>query len=116
MEPQKVSTLPLNAPKLGLGQTFIQGKIAYIRVHKAESGKIYVSILKIAAPDAYSHPSTVEVSSREKLGEINDEWRGVCTVVGYPRSYEQKKTDPETGEIEIKTIRTATISLRAVED
>jgi len=116
-EPQtaNVTALPATAPKLGLGQCFLQGKISYTRVHKGESGKIHLTILKIAAPDAYSHPSTVEVSSHEKLGEVNDEWKGVCSVVGYPRSYDQKKTDPETGEIEVKTVRTATISLRVAE-
>lgn len=109
---QPVTTLPTNMPRLGMAQTFIKGRIAYARAVKTDNGRLYLSILKIPAVDQYSHPSTVEVSSTNKLGEVNEDWQGVCQVTGYPRTYDSKP-DPETGEV--KTVRTATISLRVVE-
>lgn len=112
-EPQaNVTQLPASAPKLGLAQCFIQGRIAYARKQKTEQGHIHLTLLKVPAVDQYSHPSTIEVSSREKLGDVNDDWKGVCNITGYPRTFDTKP-DPETGEV--KTIRTATINLRAVE-
>lgn len=110
--PATVTPLPANAPKIGLAQTYLKGKIAHSRSTKTENGRMYLTILKTAAADEYSHPSTVELSSSEKLGEVDDTWFGVCAVVGYPRVY-NSKPDQETGEI--KSIRTATISLRVVE-
>lgn len=110
--PATVTSLPANAPKIGLAQTFLKGKIVHSRSMKTETGRIFLTILKIAAADEYSHPSTVEVSSANKLGEVDDSWSGVCSVTGYPRAY-NGKPDQETGEI--KSIRTATISLRVVE-
>jgi hypothetical protein len=109
-EPQAASLPP--SAKLGLGQCFLSGKIAYSRSQKTEHGRIHLTILKLAAADEFSHPSTVEVSSENKLGEVDETWKGVCAVTGYPRSF-NGKPDPETGEI--KTIRTATINLRVVE-
>lgn len=109
---QAVTTLPTKLPSLGVAQCFINGKIAYSRSQKTEHGRIHLTIMKLAAVDEFSHPSTIEISSENKLGEVDDTWKGVCNVTGYPRSF-NAKPDPETGEI--KTIRTATISLRAVE-
>ncbi|MBI5658375.1 MAG: hypothetical protein HZC43_02235 [Nitrosomonadales bacterium] len=104
---------PMNkAPTLGVAQVYLQGRIAYARTSKTENGRLFLTILKIPAVDQYSHPATVEVSSTTKLGEINDDWKGVCQVGGYPRTYDGKP-DPETGEV--RTIRTATINLRVVE-
>lgn len=108
-----VAQLPTNLPKLGMAQTYLQGRIAYARTTKTENGRLFLTILKIPAADQYSHPATVEVSSDHKLGEVNDDWKGVCQVTGYPRTYDSKP-DPETGEV--KTVRTATISLRMVQE
>lgn len=109
----QVQQLPTNAPKLGLAQVFLKGRISYTRTAKTDQGRLHIAILKIPAVDQYSHPATVEISSATKLGEINDDWQGVCQVTGYPRTFDAKP-DPETGEV--KTVRTATISLRVVED
>lgn len=110
---QNVAPLPTTASKLGVAQVFLRGRISYARTTKTDNGRLFLTILKIPALDQYSHPATVEVSSTQKLGEVNDDWQGVCQVTGYPRTYDGKP-DPETGEI--KTVRTATISLRVVED
>lgn len=111
--PATVTPLDSKMPKVGIAQTYIKGRISYARVLKSEHSRIFLTILKIPAVDQYSHPSTVEVSSSNKLGEVNDDWQGVCNVTGYPRTYDSKP-DPETGEF--KTVRTATISLRVAED
>ena len=95
-----------------MGQVYLKGRISYARNVKTQDGRLFLTILKIPAVDQFSHPGTVEVSSNEKLGEVNDDWSGICSVTGYPRTYDSKP-DPETGEI--KTIRTATISLRVVQ-
>ncbi|MES1983227.1 MAG: hypothetical protein V4443_12240 [Pseudomonadota bacterium] len=107
-----VTPMPAKSHTLALAQTYLQGRIVYIRTKKTDNGRLFLTILKIPAVDQFSHPATVEVSSNEKLGEINDDWKGVCQITGYPRTYDGKP-DPETGEI--RTMRTATISLRVVE-
>lgn len=112
MAEANVATLPSNAPKIGVGQCYLQGRIAYARTQKTEQGKIFLTLLKVPAVDQYSHPSTVEVSSQSKLGDVNEDWKGLCNITGYPRTFDSKP-DAETGEI--KTIRTATINLRVVE-
>lgn len=112
MADNQAAVLPANAPKIGIGQTYIQGRIAYARTQKTEAGRIHLTLLKVPAVDQYSHPSTVEISSQNKLGDVNDDWKGLCNITGYPRTFDGKP-DPETGEV--KTIRTATINLRVVE-
>lgn len=101
-----------SVPKLAVCQTFLRGRISYSRTVKTEKGRLHLTILKIPAPDQYSHPSIVEIGSENRLGEINDDWSGICQVSGFPRTFDSKP-DPETGEV--KVVRTANINLRVVE-
>jgi hypothetical protein len=90
------------------GQVLIAGKIHLVR----KSGSKFVHLIVMPATDAYSSPSTVEISASSKLGDKEEDCKVLCRVTGYRRSY--KTTDQETGEQ--KTVFTADNRLFAVED
>jgi hypothetical protein len=72
---------------------------------------VHITILKLPAADEYSAPETVELVSRQKLGERGDEVRCKVQIGGYGRSYQA--TDPETGEK--TTVQTADNTLTVIE-
>ena len=75
-------------------EVFIQGKIVSSRRHEAKQYTIVVC----PAKDAYSHPSTLEIRSSTKLGEVDEEVKLTVRVGGYlGRRYEYK--DKNTGEV-----------------
>lgn len=101
----------MNAPaelpaKITLGQTLIQGRCLAVRKAK----DVFYHLVAMPAADPYSHPSTVEVSSSERLAEKDGDFRSLCRVTGYPRQF--KQTDRDTGEEKI--VRTADVKLQAV--
>ena len=98
---------------LPLMQARVKGKIANRRRQQSNSGNFWMTVIKTAAKDSYSHPSTIEVHSDKQLGDIGDEWEGVVELTGYPRTY-NSKPDPETGEI--KKIQTADNHFRVIEE
>jgi hypothetical protein len=106
-------TTPAKAlPKLIQGQAFISGRIAFRRRMKTTDGSYWMTVLKTPAPDSFSHPGTIEVMSDQSIGNTGDDWSGIVTLTGYPRSYDGKP-DPQTGEIQ--RIHTADNRLRVVE-
>jgi hypothetical protein len=60
------------------------------------AGPLHLTIVKLPAPDEYTSPGTVELRSRQALGDVGSEVDVKVRLGGYPRSY--KITDPETGE------------------
>ncbi len=107
---EKVSPI---LPKLLPAQSFLSGLIAARRRVNSQNGALWLTVVKLPASDEFSHPATVEVRSHNPLGEINDKWSGVVSVTGYPRSY-NTKPDPETGEI--KSVKSAQVSLDVIEE
>lgn len=91
----------------------VVGRISNRRKQSTQSGVMWLTVIKAPARDAYSHPSTIEVTSTRVLGEVGEDWDGVVELTGYPRTY-NAKPDPETGEI--KKIQTADNHLRVVEE
>ena len=65
--------------------------------HVAKFQDSITTLIKTPAPDAYSHPSTIAVRSKSRLGAIGDEISVVCRVAGVPRTF--NRTDKETGEV-----------------
>ncbi len=92
--------------------TFVNGRISSRRRLRGQEGPYFLTVLKTPARDQFSHPGTVELFSHEPLGDAGDDWKGVCEITGYPRSY-NSKPDPETGEI--SRINTAEVRLRVLE-
>jgi hypothetical protein len=70
-----------------------------------------MTVIVTPAPDAYSHPSTVEVKSQQQLGAKGDDVRVACMLKGYMRRFEF--TDKRTGEV--KQGERADHTLEAVE-
>lgn len=99
-------------PAVQMGQVYLEGRIAFRRRMRGQEGPYFLSVLKIPAQDQFSHPGTVEVLSHDSLGQPGDDWKGICEVTGYPRSYDSKP-DKESGEV--TRIHTAEVRLRVLE-
>lgn len=91
-----VAQLPAGR-KLSTNQGHISGRIQSRRAINTATGKLHLTVLKLAAADPYSHPATVELRSSSSLGVPGDDWNGVITLGGMPNNYEVK--DKETGEM-----------------
>ena len=79
--------------------------------HVAKYQDTVTTLIKTPAPDAYSHPSTIAVRSRARLGAIGDEIEIDCRVGGVPRTF--SRTDKGTGEV--TPVRTADHFFNVVE-
>lgn len=89
-----------------LGQARIAGRIDAVRSKSTQQGKMFLTLLKLPAADAYSSPSTVEVRSGERLGGNGEEISILVRIGGYPRSYKPDGEDTP--------VRTAENSLQFV--
>ena len=94
-----------------LGQAMIAGRIYSRRKIKTADGSFFLSVIKLPAADAFSHPLTVEVRSHDSLGNAGEDWSGAIRVNGYPRSYDTK---PDADGV-ISKVATAQNILEAVE-
>lgn len=88
--------------KMTFNQAMIQGKIESKRNISTQQGKLYLTVLKLAATDQYSHPMTIELRSSDPLGEVDDTITVKVQLGGLPNNYETKSIDRQTGE-EVKT-------------
>src|SRR6266568_4371471 len=105
---------PLKQPalkSLPMGQMYIAGRIASRRKINTKDGVIFLTVAKLPAPDAYSHPITIELRSKTAVGSPGEDWEGVIRVNGFPRIFNLKPD--ENGEI--KTVHTAQIQLDVIE-
>jgi hypothetical protein len=93
-----------------LGVVYLRGRVHSKRRVQTQAGPLHLTILKLPAKDQYSAPSTVEVRSKESLGDVGDDVSVKCAIGGYGKSYEVK--DAETGEI--KRVSTADNQLTQV--
>lgn len=107
-----VAKMPNKTYSLPVGEVHLTGRITFRRKVKTQEGSIWLSILKLPAIDQFSHPDTVEVRSREALGEIGADWSGRVRVGGFPRSYDSK---PDADGV-IHVVKTAQVNLTAVEE
>lgn len=102
-----VSTLPQQSIKAG--QVFVVGRLLKAR---RISQNLVANLIVIPAADIYSMPGTVEVLSKNRLGEAEQDVRVLCRLTGYRRTY--NSTNQETGEITPK--QTADNRLYAIEE
>lgn len=79
-------------------QVVIRGRIDAARRHDKTT---YTRIVT-PAPDPYSRPQTVEVRSRQRLGQTGDEITVQAQLGGYTRK-PFRSTDKETGEVTMVT-------------
>ncbi|POR10945.1 single-stranded DNA-binding protein [Diaphorobacter sp. LR2014-1] len=89
---------PSQGIKLVPMQVLIRGRIDAVRRHDKTT---YTRIVT-PAPDPYSRPQTVEVRSRQRLGQTGDEITVLAQLGGYTRK-PFRSIDKETGETTMVT-------------
>lgn len=106
-------TQSTTTPARGLpaGQVLIKGRCQAVRSFQAQTGRVFAFLITLPAPDAYSHPDTVEVTARNRITERDQECAIVCRIGGSRSQF--KVTDEKTGEI--STVTSAMNRLVAVE-
>ena len=88
-----VATPAATTAKIIPMQVLVRGRIDAVRRHDKTT---YTRIIT-PAPDPYSRPQTVEVRSKQRLGQPGDEVAQLATLGGYARK-PSRITDKETGE------------------
>lgn len=89
----------------------VKGRVFAARRIQTKAGPQVITILKLAAPDEYSSPQTIELRSSGRLADTGQDWQGRVRIGGYGRTYQV--TDPDTGEK--RTVQTADNSLTVIE-
>jgi len=97
-QPETVTPLQIKRPSIQAGQAFITGRIHSCRKIDTKTGPLWLTVMKLAAADSYSHPATIEVRSDIRLGKPDDDWTGVVSIHGMANNYD--RLDKDTGERE----------------
>lgn len=105
----QASAPAVSSPALGLA--LLKGRISKVRRIKTNQGPLFLTIVRLPAPDEYTSPQTVELRSVNRLGGEGEDWQGRVRIGGFGRSY--SVTDAETGEK--VTVATADVNLTVVE-
>ncbi len=79
-------------------QVFVKGRIDASRRYE----KNHFTRIVTPAPDPYSRPQTVEIRSKQRLGQTGDEITVQAMLGGYTRK-PFRSTDKETGETSMVT-------------
>lgn len=79
-------------------QVLVRGRIEAVR----RFDKTRYTRIVTPAPDPYSRPQTIEVRSKQGLGQVGDEVTVTATLGGYARK-PFRSTDKETGEVSMVT-------------
>lgn len=91
----------------------IYGKVTAVRKLKNKTTKenFFLTLLSLpnSSGDEFSHPQTVEVSSAEPVGNLNEVVTVKCTIGGYGRTFNQTDEDGV-----ISKVRTADNVFRAL--
>lgn len=87
------SATPIQGTKTTLMQVVIRGRIDASRRHDKTT---YTRVVT-PAPDPYSRPQTVEIRSKQRLGQSGDEVTIHAQLGGYTRK-PFRSTDKDTGE------------------
>jgi len=92
----------IQKPNALINQAFMQGKIAGKRRIKTQEGVLHLTLVRLAAKDEFSHPSTVELRSYDSLGELEDTITVKVQLGGMPNNYESKSTDEDGNEKKVQ--------------
>ncbi len=85
----------IQKPQSLINQAILQGKIAGKRKIKTQEGTLHLTLVKLAARDEFSHPSTVEIRSYDPLGELEETIQVKVQLGGMPNNYQSKSTDAD---------------------
>ena len=56
----------------------------------AKSGRLFLTVIALPAPDEFTSPAILELRSTEPLGEPGESFRGKVRLGGYPNSFAGK--------------------------
>jgi hypothetical protein len=91
---------PVAGAQVPNGIAFITGRVERSTRRTGKDGTYFLTLIKMPAPDEFSSPSTVEVSSQQQVGARGDSVRVKVRVFGFPRSYSTKPNrDNPDGEL-----------------
>lgn len=93
--------------KLAFNQSFIQAKIVSKRSINTQEGKLFLTLVRMPAPNQFAHPATCELRSNEALGDIDETITVKVQLGGLPNNYETKSVDKHTGEETKQPVRSA---------
>lgn len=93
-----LANTPGNKPSPAPMEVLIKGRIDHTRRHESTW---YTRMLTPAA-DTYSRPQTVEIRSKQRIGQISDETAVLCKLGGYTRKA-FRSVDKDTGETSMVT-------------
>lgn len=96
------------------GVAFLRGRIKSMRRANRAGAAGVATVLALPAPDAYSHPSVVEVWSTRSLGEKDTDVAVKVQIGGYGRSYQATRED-DYGDSRKVTVQTADNTLTVIE-
>ncbi|MDL2337080.1 MAG: hypothetical protein QFE16_04485 [Pseudomonadota bacterium] len=89
-----------SAKEIPAGTAYIVGRVERSTRNTGRDGTYYTTLIKTPAPDEFSSPSTLEVTSPEQLGAKGDSVRVKVRIFGYSRSYNTKPSrDYPEGEV-----------------
>jgi hypothetical protein len=108
---QVAPATPTTAAKQSTLVALIRGRISARRRITTKDGALFITIVRLPAPDEYTSPQTVELRSRQAVGAPGEDWEGHVRIGGFARSYQA--ADPETGDK--RTVATADNTLSVVE-
>jgi|JI8StandDraft_1071087.scaffolds.fasta_scaffold106279_2 hypothetical protein len=92
---------------LGMGEARLAGRLLKV----TKKNDLFIHLMVLPAPDAYTSPSTVEILSKTRIGQAQDEITCLVRITGYRRTYNH--TDRETGET--RQVQTADVRLSLLE-
>lgn len=111
---EKITSLKSKSYSVEFNEGIVAGRIRATRKEKMKStGEIvHYTVLTTKAPDEFSHPGTVEVSSNDSLGKREDHVTVKVHLTGYSRTWD-RQSGPNPDDTE--SIPTATNYLRVIE-
>lgn len=93
---------------IGMGESFLTGRLLKV----TRKNDLFIHLMVLPAPDAYTSPSTVEILAKKRIGQPQDDVSCRVRITGYRRTYNH--TNRETGETQ--QVQTADVRLFLLED
>ena len=73
------------------GVAYITGQIRFkSKAITTKSGRLFLTVIALPAPDEFTSPAILELRSTEPLGEPGESFRGKVRHGGYPNSFAGK--------------------------
>lgn len=88
-------------------ESIVKGKITRVREIETAEGTLYLTLVRLPAPNEFEHPALIEIRSYASLGKPDDQITRLVRLVGVPNNYKVNRTNKKTGEIYEEQINSA---------